>query len=82
MKSVRFRLLRQLHGCPIHVKHEMHHGQSRGKPKETEHKWGKGFTNFAEIGGEYAICVIGLGGWMPLVSFNASSGPERCLTTE
>jgi len=37
----------------------MHHGQSRGKPKETEHKWGKGFTNFAEIGGnmQYASLV-------------------------
>jgi len=43
----------------------------RGKPtKMKKNKNRREFINFAEIGGEYAICIIGLGGWMALVEIN------------
>jgi len=40
----------------------MNHGQSRGKPKNKNK--GK-FIKSTEIG-DYAICIIGYGGWTPL----------------
>ena len=42
----------------------MHHGQSRGgEAKNNEKEWHLGeFINLAEMGGEYAMCIIDLGG--------------------
>ena len=49
----------------------MHHGQSRGKPKnEKEQKQERGNNFFAEI---WEICIIGLGVWMPLLMSLMSS---------
>ena len=38
----------------------MHHGQSRREPKTKKNEYMGEFIIFAEIEGEYKICIIGL----------------------